>query len=109
MATVLPLLAFLPDIGGGEMVVVLLIVLMLFGGDKMPQLAKGLGKSLREFKKAASGVEQEFKKALDEVPDPVPPPKPRAPYVSPGPPPAPVTPPAAPVNRLEPPPAPPAG
>ena len=65
MPTAPTLLAFLPDIGGGEMVVVLLIVLMLFGGDKMPQLAKGLGKSIREFKKAASGVEQEFKKALD--------------------------------------------
>lgn len=114
MPTVPSLFAFLPDIGGGEMVVVLLIVLMLFGGDKMPQLAKGLGKSIREFKKAASGVEQEFKKALDEVPDPVTPPKPFAPYVPPPAPSVPPTPPAAtppppaaPVNRLEPPAAPP--
>ena len=114
MPTVPPVFAFLPDVGGGEMVVVLLIVLMLFGGDKMPQLAKGLGKSIREFKKAASGVEQEFKKALDEVLDPVPPPKPFAPYVpppapsvAPTPPAATPPPPAAPVNRLEPPSAPP--
>ena len=67
-----PPLAFLPDIGGGEVMIVLFLVLLLFGGDKMPQLAKGLGKSLREFKKAASDVEQEFKRALDEVPDPPP-------------------------------------
>jgi sec-independent protein translocase protein TatA len=59
----------LPSFGGGELVVVLLVVLLLFGGERMPQLAKGLGKALREFRKAASGVEQEFKRALDEVPD----------------------------------------
>jgi sec-independent protein translocase protein TatA len=66
--------ALLPSLGGGEMVVILLVVLLLFGGERMPQLAKGLGKALREFRKAASGVEQEFKRALDEVPD-VPPTK----------------------------------
>ncbi|MDB6126119.1 MAG: twin-arginine translocation protein TatA/E family subunit [Verrucomicrobia bacterium] len=71
-------MALLPSFGGGEMMVVLLLVLLLFGGERMPQLAKGLGKALREFRKAASGVEQEFKKALDEVPD-VPPTKPAMP------------------------------
>jgi sec-independent protein translocase protein TatA len=59
----------LPDFGGGEMMLILLVVLLLFGGDKMPQLAKGIGKSLREFKKAANEVEQEIKRAIDEVPD----------------------------------------
>lgn len=62
-------LALLPDFGGGEFMLILLMVLLLFGGDKMPQLAKGLGKSLREFRKAASDVEQEIKRAIDEVPD----------------------------------------
>jgi len=61
--------ALLPDFGGGEMMLILLVVLLLFGGDKMPQLAKGLGKSIREFKKAANDVEQEIKRAIDEVPD----------------------------------------
>ena len=78
MTSALALIALLPSFGGGEMVVVLLLVLLLFGGERMPQLAKGLGKALREFRKAASGVEQEFKKALDEVPD-VPPTKPAMP------------------------------
>ena len=96
MFSALPPLAILPDIGGGEMVVVLLLVLLLFGGEKMPQLAKGLGKAIREFKKAAGDVEQEFKRALDEVPDPV--------SHKSVPPPAR---PAAPVNRTEPPAVPP--
>lgn len=61
--------ALLPDFGGGEMILVLLVVLLLFGGEKMPQLAKGIGKSLREFKKAANDVEREIKRAIDEVPD----------------------------------------
>lgn len=69
MAFTFPLLALLPDFGGGEMMLILLVVLLLFGGDKMPQLAKGLGKSIREFKKAANDVEQEIKRAIDEVPD----------------------------------------
>ena len=38
--------------GGMEMVVVLLIVLVLFGGAKLPQLMKGMGEGMREFKKA---------------------------------------------------------
>lgn len=62
-------LALLGDVGGGEMMLILLVVLLLFGGDKMPQLAKSIGKSLREFKKAASEVEREIKRAIDEVPD----------------------------------------
>lgn len=59
-------LAFIESIGGPEMVLVLIIVLVLFGGKKLPELARGLGKSMREFKKAASGVEEEFKRALAE-------------------------------------------
>lgn len=101
MFALVPAPALLPSFGGGEMIVVLLVVLLLFGGDKMPQLAKGIGRAVRDFKKAAADVEREFKQALDEVPD-SPPPKP-APYV----PPAPATLPAP--HRLETPPPPPPG
>jgi sec-independent protein translocase protein TatA len=59
-------LAFIEGLGGPEMVVIMLIVLVLFGGDKLPEFARGLGKSIREFKKAAAGVEEEFKRALEE-------------------------------------------
>ena len=66
MALSLPPLAFIDGIGGPEMGLILVIVLVLFGGQKLPEFARGLGKSIREFKKAASGVELEFKRALEE-------------------------------------------
>jgi sec-independent protein translocase protein TatA len=69
MLVTLSPLGLLPDFGGGEMMLILLVVLLLFGGDKMPQLAKSLGKSIREFKRAANEVEREIKRAIDEVPD----------------------------------------
>lgn len=60
--------AFIEGLGGPEMVLILLIVLVLFGGKKLPEFAKGLGKSIREFKKAASGIEEEIKRAMEEEP-----------------------------------------
>ena len=51
-----PCLAFIEGLGGMEMLLIFVIVLMLFGGDKLPEFARGLGKTMREFKKAASGV-----------------------------------------------------
>jgi sec-independent protein translocase protein TatA len=56
-------LAGLIPTGGGEWVLILLIVLLLFGGTKLPQLAKGLGQSMKEFKKAAREDEPEAKPA----------------------------------------------
>src|SRR6185436_1714363 len=58
--------AFIDGLGGPEMMLIFVIVLVLFGGQKLPEFARGLGKSLREFKKAAAGVEEEFKRALEE-------------------------------------------
>ncbi|HYP16848.1 MAG TPA: twin-arginine translocase TatA/TatE family subunit [Opitutus sp.] len=49
--------------GGGELLVILLIVLVLFGGAKLPSLAKGLGQSIKEFKKASR--DEEEAKALE--------------------------------------------
>jgi len=45
--------AALFGLGGSELLIILLIVLLLFGGAKLPQLAKGLGESIKEFKKAS--------------------------------------------------------
>lgn len=66
--------AFIEGIGGPELLMIMFIVLLLFGADRMPDLARGLGRAMREFKKATSGVEQEVRRAMEEPP---PPPKPR--------------------------------
>lgn len=49
------------------MVVIFLIILLLFGAKKLPQLARGLGKSMGEFRKAKDEFEHEITKAEDEV------------------------------------------
>ena len=54
-------------LGYPEMVVIFLIILLLFGAKKLPQLARGLGKSMGEFKKAKDEFEHEITKAEDEV------------------------------------------
>jgi sec-independent protein translocase protein TatA len=53
-------------IGGTEIIVILLIVLILFGGRKIPELMKGLGKGIREYKKAVKGVEDELSDAASD-------------------------------------------
>ena len=57
MSTSLVLAAF--GFGSTELLVILLIVLVLFGGSKLPSLAKGLGQSVKEFKKASRDDEEE--------------------------------------------------
>ena len=66
----LPPSAALDMIGGSELLLIFFVVLLLFGGEKMPEVARGIGKSIREFKKATAGVEEEIKKALAEPPPP---------------------------------------
>jgi sec-independent protein translocase protein TatA len=46
-------------LGGGELMIVLVIILVLFGGAKLPSLARGLGQSIKEFKKASRDEEPE--------------------------------------------------
>jgi sec-independent protein translocase protein TatA len=55
-------------LGGQELILILLIILLLFGAKKLPELAKGLGKGMKEFKKAQNEIEDEFSKAMDESP-----------------------------------------
>ena len=54
-------------LGYPEMVVIFLIILLLFGAKKLPQLARGVGKSMGEFKKAKDEFEHEITRAEDEV------------------------------------------
>ncbi len=55
-------------LGGQEIFLILLIVLVLFGPKKIPELARGLGKGIQEFKKAQSNLQDEIEKAVDEEP-----------------------------------------
>lgn len=53
-------------LGGSEMIIILIIVLLLFGGKKIPELMKGLGKGVKEFKDASKGVENENTDSADK-------------------------------------------
>lgn len=55
-------LLFLGNIGAGELLVVALIVLLIFGGAKIPELMKGLGKGVKNFKDGMKDIEEDIKK-----------------------------------------------
>lgn len=62
------------NIGGGELLVVLFVVFILFGPNKIPELSKGLGKGIRQFRDAMNGVQRDIENAtrMDTKNDPVP-------------------------------------
>ena len=51
---------FLGNIGAGEIIIVALVILLLFGGKKIPELMKGLGKGVRSFKEGINDIEKEI-------------------------------------------------
>ena len=53
--------------GGWEMVVIALVILLLFGAKKLPELARGLGQGIKEFKGAVNGAKDELKDAQDAM------------------------------------------
>lgn len=59
----------MPNIGGQELFLILLIVLIFFGAKKLPELAKGLGQGIREFRKAAKDVQEEVNKEVKKLDD----------------------------------------
>jgi len=58
--------------GAWEIVLILALALILFGAKKLPELAKGLGQGIREFKKATREVTDEIQSAADDAPAPQP-------------------------------------
>jgi sec-independent protein translocase protein TatA len=60
------------NLGGGEIILILAIVLILFGAKKLPELAKGLGQGIKEFKKAAHNASEGMQDAMEETPSPAP-------------------------------------
>jgi len=61
------------NLGGGEIIVILLVFLILFGAKKIPDLAKGLGQGIKEFKKATREVTDEIQTSSSYTPPPPPP------------------------------------
>ncbi len=62
-----PLLLF-QDLGMTELLLIALVVLLLFGGKKIPELMRGLGKGIREFNDAKANVRQEIEDGMKEQP-----------------------------------------
>jgi len=59
-------------LSGGELILVLVVILVLFGAKRIPEFAKGLGKGITEFKKASREVTDEIERAVEEPPPPPP-------------------------------------
>lgn len=53
-------LLFLGNIGTGEIIIIAIVVLLLFGGRKIPELMKGLGKGIKNFKEGVKGIEDDI-------------------------------------------------
>ena len=57
------------SLGPWEIALIILFIIIVFGGKKIPELARGLGLGLKEFKKAKQEIKDEVKNATDEVDD----------------------------------------
>lgn len=55
-------------LGAPELLMIFLVVLLLFGGAKLPELARGLGRAIRTFREESEGVKREFEKAMESPP-----------------------------------------
>ena len=60
-------LAFIGSLGTSEIIMIFVVILLLFGAKKLPELARGIGKSMGEFKKARDDFEREITRAETEV------------------------------------------
>ena len=61
------IILFLDSLGGGELLVIMLFILIFFGSNKIPDLARGLGRGMREFKDAMQGIQGEIKSGMNEA------------------------------------------
>jgi sec-independent protein translocase protein TatA len=61
------LFLFLGNLGASELIVIFLVVLLLFGGNKIPELMRGLGRGIREFNNAKNSVEDEIRQGMRDA------------------------------------------
>ena len=60
---------FLGSLGGQEIIIIALVILLLFGGKKIPELMHGLGKGVSQFKKGMNDIEKEINAEPDKIDD----------------------------------------
>lgn len=60
---------FIPNLGGGELAIIFFVVLLIFGPKKLPELFRSFGKSLKEFKKASTEIEDDIRTAMNTEPE----------------------------------------
>ena len=60
-------LAFLGGLGGWEILLILMVLLIFFGAKKIPELAKGLGKGIKEFKNATNEIKEEIEDGVKDL------------------------------------------
>ncbi len=58
---------FIGNLGAPELILIFLVVLLLFGGNKIPELMRGLGRGIREFNNARHAVEDEIRQGMREA------------------------------------------
>lgn len=59
---------FLQNLGAGEIIIIALVILLICGGKKIPELMKGLGKGVKSFKQGVQEAEDELNKAVEDKP-----------------------------------------
>lgn len=55
------------NLGGGEVVLILFVILLLFGGKGVPSIARTMGKAMREFKDASAGIREDIQKSTGNL------------------------------------------
>jgi len=60
-----PVLLFFSNLFSSDMLIIIFIALLLFGGEKLPEIARGLGKGIRDFKDASEGVKREINNQIN--------------------------------------------
>ncbi|GAB3527620.1 hypothetical protein GCM10027443_04310 [Pontibacter brevis] len=59
--------AFIGGLGGTEVLLILFVVLLLFGAKRIPELARGMGRGIREFKDATNEIQRDLEKPVREI------------------------------------------
>jgi sec-independent protein translocase protein TatA len=59
-------LGFIGNIGGPSMILIILVILLLFGAKRIPELARGLGKGIREFKDATKDIQNDLEEGMKD-------------------------------------------